>query len=169
MIDTLVSQMIQDNLRRTSNELEASRRQPLLPDAATEMIHASFLLSDLAERHWEFLRDKLTLGMEHRKLLRECREVEVGIRGIFKSVEATLLLLQSASLDQRMAQQFLHLKDRQEAMRGLLQKAEALRIWAETPLPAVDVASIPRMGDPLNREGFRSVDEILADLQKKRK
>jgi hypothetical protein len=154
MIDTLVPQMIQDSLRLVKRELEPSKGLTVRPGNVYDMLYISFVLGDMVERHWGLL-------------IQECREVESGLQGVAKVLETTIRMLQDVSLDQAMTERYVRLEERQATVQELLRKAAALRLWAEEPLPPIDISSIPRSGNPLTGEGYRSGDKILEEIRQK--
>jgi hypothetical protein len=169
MMDTIAPLLTQKyiELLKTNTEGSGEKMRSISAENANELAYLSLMLSDIIQRHWDFLRDRLSLGMDHRKVLEACRQTENMILGVSKNLETMIVLLQSPHLVKSLAGQLARLKARHQTAQELLEKANALRVWAESPMPPINESKIGKKGNPLTGEGFRSVDKIIQDLQQK--
>ncbi len=166
MTDILVQRLVRGNLEQLL-ELLRTGGETLSPARISESIYACLIMGDQVERYWELLRDRLTLGMDDRELIAEAREVAALTELVSQACTSARAKLPGVQLTSPLQAQQDRLNRYSLRMAELHGQAEKLLAWAETPAPHIDPASIPKKGNPLTGEGFKSAAQILAELQRK--
>jgi len=137
---------------------------------ARESLDGCIFVADMLLRSWDYLRERLTSGMERSQAVSGVKEIRESIdRSSATFVKVRQLIEEAPARSGITPEDPIRLDDQVRRIEALRHLADELLRAIERPLPPLDPAAIPMKGNPLAGEGFKTTEQILANLRSGKK
>jgi hypothetical protein len=165
MSPTVLPKIFDANLTGVRRALEQGERKGFTPEQAEELFGLCQFLANVVEWSWARVRDELREGTEGLLLSR-------ALRAILDQVEETLRIYAKFRGDiiaappayPALKADLDSLEKSSAAVERIRQQMASLLGWVETPLPRLDIDTLPKGEESPTAEGYESGDRILERL-----